>query len=145
LGRAGGNGHYDHGWHATSTLGVFGAAAVAARLWRMDTARLQMAWGLAASHSSGLTRNFGTMAKPYHAGHASRCGINAAWMADMGMTAHPEVFEAESGVLQVYAADGIPLSELTERLHDCWEILQPGLSVKRGPCCYATHRAIAGA
>src|SRR6266481_1182415 len=64
--------HYDHGWHATCTIGTLGAAAAAARLLGLDTAQIRIALAVAASQSSGLKENFGTMTKPFHAGHAAR-------------------------------------------------------------------------
>jgi 2-methylcitrate dehydratase PrpD len=72
LGRAIGPGHYLRGWHATATIGAFSSTAVAARLWGLNSAQLQMAWGLAASQMSGLVRNFGSMTKPFHAGNAAQ-------------------------------------------------------------------------
>ena len=53
--------HYHHGWHATCTLGTLGAAAAAARLLGLDAAQTRMALAVAASQSSGLKENFGTM------------------------------------------------------------------------------------
>jgi len=70
--------HYYRGWHATCTLGTLGAAAAAARLLGLDAAQTRVALGVAASQASGLKENFGTMTKPFHAGHAARSGVLAA-------------------------------------------------------------------
>jgi 2-methylcitrate dehydratase PrpD len=77
-------GHYHHGWHATCTLGTIGAAAAAARLLGLDAGQTRMALAVAASQSSGLKENFGTMTKPFHAGHAARSGVLAALLARGG-------------------------------------------------------------
>ena len=53
--------HYAHGWHATCTLGTLGAAAAAARLLGLDGTQTRHALAVAASQSSGLKENFGTM------------------------------------------------------------------------------------
>lgn len=144
IGRAIGPGHYVQGWHATATVGVFSATAVAARLWKLDAAALQAAWGLAASQTSGLVRNFGTMTKPFHAGHAARTGVLSAWMAQHGFTANTSIFD-EGGVLATYGrGDGQPLAELVEALGKPWEMLEPGIYVKRWPCCYCNHRPVGG-
>src|SRR5262245_46658299 len=66
--------HYEHGWHATCTLGTLGAAAAASRLLGLDAAETATALAVAASQASGLKENFGTMTKPFHAGHAARSG-----------------------------------------------------------------------
>jgi 2-methylcitrate dehydratase PrpD len=140
-----GPGHYFRGWHTTTTVGIFAVTAIAARLWRLSAGQLQHAWGLAASQAAGLKRNFGTMTKSYHAGHAARCGILAARLASWGFTADPAIFDGNDGFLATYgAADGKPLAEQMERLGKPWEIESPGIYVKRWPCCYAVHRPVAG-
>jgi 2-methylcitrate dehydratase PrpD len=63
--------HYDAGFHSTGTAGTFGAAAGAARLLEYDVATTAAALALAGSQASGLRENFGTMTKPFHAGHAA--------------------------------------------------------------------------
>jgi 2-methylcitrate dehydratase PrpD len=146
LGRAMGHGHYMRGWHTTSTVGTFTATAVAARLWGLNTAGLQTAWGIAGSQMSGLVRNFGTMTKPFHVGHAARCGVLSAWLAKHGHTADDAILDGKNNVLETYGeGDGAPLAELSGRLAKPWEIIDPGVWVKRWPCCYCNHRAIGGA
>lgn len=144
LGRCLGNGHYLKGWHSTATVGAFAAAAVAARLLRIDAERLCHAWGIAAAQSAGLVRNFGTMAKPFQAGHAARAGVIGATLAAQGMTADARIFDAPHGYLETYGASGAPLEETLAELGARWEVLDPGLNVKRWACCYCCHRAIGG-
>ncbi len=96
--------HYLVGWHSTSTLGVFGAAAAAARLYRLTPEQTATAFGIAGSEASGLRQNFGTMTKPFHPGHASWSGIIAARLARAGFTADQAIFEAPLGFLAVFAA-----------------------------------------
>ncbi len=76
--------HYTRGWHATSTLGTLGCAAAAARLLRLDVTQTRHALAIAATHASGLKENFGSMTKPYHAGHAALSGIRSAQLAREG-------------------------------------------------------------
>jgi len=76
--------HYEHGWHATCTLGTMGAAAAASRLLGLDADQTRTALAVAASQASGLKENFGTMTKPFHAGHAARSGVLAALLARQG-------------------------------------------------------------
>ncbi|HKT79754.1 MAG TPA: MmgE/PrpD family protein [Vicinamibacterales bacterium] len=144
VGRALGHGHYLRGWHSTATVGPFAAAAVAAKLLGHDAAQLCDAWGLAAAQAAGLVRNFGTMAKPFQAGHAARAGIFAAELAGAGMTADRAIFDGPDGFPETYAADGPKLGELLPLLGERWEALDPGLNFKRWPCCYACHRALGG-
>src|SRR5262245_18444746 len=102
LGVALGNGHYQRGWHATATTGVFASAAVAARLLGLDVAQLRNALGLAASQAAGLLRNFGTMTKPFHAGHAARCGVQSALLARSGFTADISILDGKDGFIRTY-------------------------------------------
>src|SRR5712692_11257156 len=70
--------HYEKGFHATGTLGALGAAAAASRLLGLDAAQTRTALAIAATQASGLKENFGTMTKPFHAGHAARSGVLSA-------------------------------------------------------------------
>ena len=144
LGRAVGPGHYLRGWHTTATIGTFSATTAAARLWKLDAGQLQSAWGLAASQVSGLVRNFGTMTKPFHAGHAARSGVLAAWMAHRGFTADTAIFDGDHDFFSTYGGDGEPLANALKRLGSPWEMTEPGIYVKRWPCCYCNHRPVGG-
>ena len=145
LGAALGDKHYMHGWHTTATVGTLSAATAAARLHGLDAQGMQLAWGIAATQMAGLRRNFGSMVKPMHAGQAARAGVQAAWLASRGFSASTDIFDGPGGVLQVYGLDAqATLAQPVSRLGQPWEILQPGISVKRWPCCYVTHRPIAG-
>ncbi|HKF79067.1 MAG TPA: MmgE/PrpD family protein [Candidatus Dormibacteraeota bacterium] len=141
LGRAIGPAHYRTGWHATSTLGALGAAVAAGRLLRLDAPRLAAALGVAVSQASGSRRNFGTMTKPFHAGHAARCGVAAARLAGRGLTADPAAIEAPLGLFDLLAyGEGHP-EAVGPSLGNPYDLAAAGLSVKKYPCCFAIHRA----
>lgn len=143
LGIALGNGHYHRGWHATATTGVFASAAAAGRLLGLNVAQMRHALGLAASQASGLLRNFGTMTKPFHAGHAARCAVQSALLARAGFTAETSIFDGKGSYFDTYAEkDGQPFGPLVDRLGQPWEAIAPGISYKRWPCCYCNHRPI---
>ena len=143
IGRAFGPGHFLRGWHPTATVGAIASTAVAARLYRLDADGVTRAFGIAASQVGGMARNFGTMAKPFHAGHAARTGIVSAWMAKQGLTTDGEIFDGKRGVLDTYqGGDGEPIEAVMETLGKPWEILKPGNYVKRWPCCYSGHRTL---
>ncbi|MFB6142209.1 MAG: MmgE/PrpD family protein [Halorientalis sp.] len=135
-------GHYERGWHATATLGVFGATAAAASLRELDREAARHAFGIAASMPAGLKANFGTMAKPLHPGLAARSGVTAARLADAGFTAAQDAVAGEGGFLDLYAGDDGPESDGGGRPGDSWAVAD-GLRVKKYPCCYFTHAAIA--
>ncbi len=143
LGLALGTGHYQRGWHATATTGVFASTAAVARLLGLDVAQLRNALGLAGSQASGLLRNFGTMTKPFHAGHAARCAVQSALLAKAGFTADTSLFDGKDSFFATYGEKDVqPFEPLVDRLGKPWEALAPGLSFKRWPCCYCNHRSI---
>jgi len=135
--------HYDHGWHATCTLGTLGAAAAAARLLDLDAGQTCMALATAASQSSGLKENFGTMTKPFHAGHAARSGVLAALLAREGWTASDQALEGPQGWVSVLGAGARRLEALAT-LGAPWKILTSGVAVKPYPSCACTHSIIDG-
>ena len=85
LGRVMNPTHYEHGWHATATLGTIGAAATAARLLGQDAQTAACSMAIATSEASGLKESFGTMVKPLQAGLAGRSGVLAALLAMAGL------------------------------------------------------------
>ena len=135
--------HYEKGWHPTSTLGIFGATAVAARLLKLDTEQTSRALAIAASLASGVKANFGTMTKPLHVGQSSRNGLFAAFLAQGGFTANPEAFEHKQGFFEVFNGPG---TYDTTKIFDTWanplDVVDPGLGIKQFPCCGSTHIAI---
>lgn len=145
LGKALGNAQFQRGWHTTSTIGIFACTAVAGKLLGLDARRLQAAWGIAASQMSGLSRNFGTMTKPLHAGHAARCAVLSASLARRGFTADADIFDGAGGVVATYGSEnGMDLARALDQLGAPWEISNPGLYVKRWACCYCNHRPLGG-
>jgi len=145
LTRAIGPDHYLRGWHNTVTIGVISCATAVGHLDRLGEPEMRCAWGLAASMASGMRRNFGTMTKSFHAGHAARIGIECVWLARRGFTADASIFEGENNFLSMYgASNGEPFDELIAAMGQPWEIIIPGNYHKRWPCCGEIHRALVG-
>jgi 2-methylcitrate dehydratase PrpD len=141
LGRAMGTAHYRTGWHATSTLGTLGAAMAAGKVFGLEPEALQHALAIGASTASGSRQNFGTMTKPFHPGHAARCGVMAARLAQKGMTGDAEILEAPLGYFAMFSYGAARIDGVGETLGRPYDVVSPGMNVKRYPCCYATHRA----
>src|SRR5690606_38741773 len=97
---------YTHGWHPTSTIGVFGAAAASARLLQLDDDCTATALGIAASMAAGIKSNFGSMVKPLHVGNCCRSGLLAALLASRGYTSSPSAFEGKQGYFEVFNGPG---------------------------------------
>jgi 2-methylcitrate dehydratase PrpD len=75
-------------------VGPLGGAAASAKILGLDTRQTQMALGIAASRTGGLTANTGTMVKSTHPGNAARMGAEAAILAEKGYTSSEEILEA---------------------------------------------------
>lgn len=143
LGRAVNFHHYEKGWHPTGTLGVFGAAAACGHMMGLGEDKLAVALSLAATMASGIKANFGTMAKPFHVGHASRNGLMAAMMAAEGFTASPGALEHGQGFLEVFnGAGNYDAARLTADWAAPLDLIEPGIAFKRHPCCASTHPAV---
>jgi len=138
--------HHDKGWHPSAVFGVVAAAAAVAALRGLPKAEAQHAVGIAASLASGLIANFGSMTKPFHAGKSAAGGIDAVNLAQAGMTASPDAIEHPAGLLAALSPAGrVDRSPCERPLRELARIATLGLSVKKYPMCFATHRVIDGA
>ena len=137
--------HPTKGWHITGIFGSIAAAAACASLRGLDAATTTTALALAASQSSGILANFGTMAKPLHAGLAARAGVFAAELASARMSASSDALEHPQGFLSAVSPAG--RLDLSSPVHAGteWRMLSVGLNVKKFPMCYCAHRPIDGA
>lgn len=134
-----GEGHYAHGWHATATVGHFGAAAGVARLLGLDAVTTAMALGIAGTQAAGLKSMFGTMCKPLHAGKAAQNGLFAAEMASRGFTSNPAVIECLQGFGDTQTDTFAPEKGL-EGLGETY--LLPTMRFKYHAACFGTHAPI---
>src|SRR5438067_581841 len=137
--------HHRKGWHPTGIFGAIGAGAACANLRRLDPARATMAIALSASQAGGIMANFGTMTKPFHAGRAAHAGVVSARLAELGFTAAADALEHPQGFLSAVSPEGkADRDGPSPVLGEEWHILKQGLSIKKYPACYCTHRALDG-
>lgn len=134
-------GHYDAGFHATATLGSFGAAASSARLLHLDEDQWQHALGIAATTAAGLKSMFGSMCKPMHAGNAAANGVLAARLAARGFTAATDAVERPQGFGPTHTATFHPEAGMTT-FGDPWYVRE--VLFKFHAACFLTHSAIDG-
>src|SRR5689334_11557794 len=132
-------GHYARGYHATGTVGGFGAAAACAHLLGLDAAGTATALGIAGTQAAGLKSMFGTMCKPLHAGKAAQNGLLAASLAARGFTSRGDVLECPQGFAATQTPDFRPAAILDDP--------PPGFHVlnnlfKYHAACYLTHAPI---
>lgn len=140
LGRATNFEHYERGWHPTGTLGTFGATAAAAKLLGLDARATATALSIASSTAAGMKANFGTATKPMQAGRAAQNGVFAATMAACGADSNVGAFEHEQGFGELHNGPGkYDPDRAVAALESPWDLIDPGLIVKRYPCCSSTH------
>jgi len=125
------------GLHPAGLCGTLGATAAAAKIFNLTREQIQVALGIAASVTSGLSQNFGTMVKPLHLGNAARNGIMAAELASIGFTANPNILDQPGGFFNALNAQ-----DVREKLGKSFRFVQPGIAFKAYPCPYSSQRAV---
>jgi len=134
--------HYRDGWHATSTIGPFGAAAACSHFLGHDAAQLGNSMAITSSQAAGLQAQFGTDMKAVHAGLAARAGLEACYFTEAGIRSNLDLFEAPRGFFSRYG--GNPVATAFSRSPGQAMELAP-VTRKPWPCCGYTHRAIEAA
>jgi len=122
---------------------IIAATVAVAALNGLDEARAAHALSLAASFAGGVIGNFGTPAKPLQAGRAAAGAIEAVRLAGAGLTGSPQALAGPHGLLQGISPSGNFDAASPVQFGE-WRLVTEGVSVKRYPVCYASHRAIDG-
>ena len=131
--------HYDAGWHMTGTTGALASATVAIRLLGLEGVTATHCLSIAATQAAGHREQFGTMTKPFHAGHAAQAGVWAGLLAAGGFTGAPDPLQGRRGMFAVMSSASTP-SDLVDGLGDRWQIFDNG--VKPYACGVVIHPAI---
>lgn len=136
--------HIGQGWHSGATLGVFSAAAAAARGLGLDEQHTVHALGIAGTQAAGLmAAQYGAMVKRMHAGRASQSGLYAALFAQAGLTGIVDVFESEYGGFCTTfsrSRDRFRLAELTAGFGEIWQTM--GVALKFYACVGSNHTTL---
>lgn len=129
--------HYACGWHATATLGIFGAVASCGYLLKLTPQQMCHAFGLAASKMAGLQVNFGSMAKSVQTAQAGQNAISSVLMAAEGFTASSNIFD---NPFLENISSRVDRDSISKRLPGPQSIYE--LRFKRYPCGAPTHSGI---
>jgi 2-methylcitrate dehydratase PrpD len=132
--------HYEKGWHATATLGRFGAAAGAGRLLRLDEQQMVYALGIAGTQTSGFRQVFGTMGKAFQVGAAAADGVQAALLAQRGLTCSESILEGKHGFFDLMAESKYNPDPILEQIGERFEIVE--VTFKPHAACGLTHSTI---
>src|SRR3954465_16006445 len=136
--------HIGQGWHSGATVGVFAAAAAAARGLQLSEEQTVHALGIAGTQSAGLmAAQFGAMVKRMHAGRSSQSGLYGALLAQNGFTGIADVFEAPYGGFCTTfsrSTDRFKLDELSAGLGERFETMR--ISLKFYSCVGSNHTTL---
>jgi len=136
--------HIGQGWHSGATVGVYSAAAGAARGLRLSAQECIHALGIAGTQAAGLmAAQYGAMVKRMHAGRAAQSGLYGALLARDGFTGIANVFEAPyGGFCTTFSRsnDRFRLSELSAGLGERFETLN--ISLKFYSCVGSNHTTL---
>lgn len=136
------------GWHATTVLGIYGAALAAAKILGLNPKQTADALGIAYSQSAGTRqgRLEGALTKRLQPALAAKAGVWSALLAQAGISGPREIVEGDWGILRVYSTDHSREHQhkaeavLLDRFGE--KFLGDELSIKAYPCCKATHTSI---
>jgi 2-methylcitrate dehydratase PrpD len=112
--------------------------AACAKMRGYRPAVIENAVAVAASQAAGLAQNFGTLMKPFHAGHAAEAGVVAADLAALGWDGAKCILEAQNGFFHAYGGS-YDADFLLNRLGKPWTMVSPGISIKPYPSGSLTH------
>lgn len=131
------------GWHNTAVAGVFGAAAAAARIRKLDAEATRNALGIAASFAGGLRQYLhdGAEVKRLHPGKAARDGLTCAALAARGMTGAVEALQGDHGLFNATLGGEIDQEVLAAGLGQGSYLIESAY-FKPYPCCRHYHAAI---
>jgi 2-methylcitrate dehydratase PrpD len=140
--RGSGIGPGARGWHSNGILGPMAAAAASARVLDLDLDQTAAALGLAAGSCGALTRDGGTMAKPFRCGHSASTGVTCALLAKHGFSGDDTVLEGRFGLLEAVGPlpDSI-LATLATDLGKTFNLSSP-IRAKQFASCTASHSGI---
>ncbi|WP_426127873.1 MmgE/PrpD family protein [Pararhizobium sp. PWRC1-1] len=131
--------------HGHGTWQVFGAAAAAGKLLKLDARQSGHALAIAAANApvaSVMKTVYGTeptMAKN-NFGSAAQTGVNAALLAKNGFEGPLDIFEGDTGFWRMAGADACDVEWLTAGLGRVYEIREVGF--KPYSCCRILQSSI---
>ena len=129
------------GWHPTGFFGAVSSAIIAAKLMGLSEEQMLQAISVASTMGGGLSQNIGTMGMGLHAGTACRNGINAAQLAAEGFICDENPLTGKFGLLDALCGPGqYDPDDLTKDLGSPFRILEPGITIKPYPNCWAHHK-----
>ncbi|XP_074833141.1 cis-aconitate decarboxylase [Carettochelys insculpta] len=124
-------------FHPPAVVGTMGSAAAAAKLLALDQFKCKEALAVAASYAGAPMANAATQTKPLHIGNAARHGLEAAFLASLGLQGNKQILDIESG-LGAFYTDYTPRILPTLQSYS-WLLDQQDVAFKRFPAHLGMH------
>ncbi|MEM1527898.1 MAG: MmgE/PrpD family protein [Ignisphaera sp.] len=133
--------HFNRGFCPNSTLGVFGAAVAAGKIFELNEEALANALGSAGTMASGVEEFVidGSASQVLNPAHASMDGVLAALLAKKGFTGSHTIIEGKRGFIRAFSDQYEP-SKITHILGKFYQIEK--VYHKPYPTCRGFHSAI---
>ncbi|XP_018600464.1 cis-aconitate decarboxylase [Scleropages formosus] len=134
--------HIPKRFHPPAVVGVMGSAAAGAKLLNLSPAQCAEALAVAASYAGAPLANAATQTKPLHIGNATRRGMEACQLAQLGLEGNKAILDIQSG-FGVFYTDYTPM-ELEPELHGPpfrWVLEDQDVAIKSFPAHLGMHWA----
>lgn len=133
---------YARGWHPTATIGIFGAAAAAARLLRLDARAVTTGMAVCAAFASGIRGSFASFMNPGQVGFAAHKGVLAAYLAADGIDASERALHSDYSYPAVFNRDPQMDAARPGGLGKRWDLVDPGPLFMPCPVCASLRAAV---
>ncbi|KAM8977487.1 cis-aconitate decarboxylase [Pelodytes ibericus] len=124
-------------FHPPAVVGTMGSAAASSKLLCLDQSQCRNALAIAASYSGAPLANAATQTKPLHIGNASKHGMEAAYMALLGLEGNKEILDLESGFGAFY--NDYDPQALPDLQSYTWLLEKQDVAFKRFPAHLGMH------
>ncbi|KAM4859940.1 cis-aconitate decarboxylase [Thomomys bottae] len=133
-------------FHPPSVVGTLGSAAAASKFLGLSSAQCREALAIAASHAGAPMANAATETKPLHVGNAARLGLEAAFLAMLGVRGSRRILDLERGFGAFYSGGSGYAPRALPSLHaHSWLLGRQDVAFKTFPAHLATHWVAAAA
>ncbi|MCB2006363.1 MAG: MmgE/PrpD family protein [Rhodoferax sp.] len=135
-------GFHQTGFHPTGVVGAFAAATAAAKLLRLNEAKIADSQGIVLSFASGTFQFLedGSWTKRLHPGWAASSGITAAYLAGRGFRGVEAPYDGRFGLYATHLKSQPAPDDVAQAfagLGTGWETLN--VALKPFPACHFTH------
>ncbi|XP_050000654.1 cis-aconitate decarboxylase [Alexandromys fortis] len=124
-------------FHPPSVVGTLGSAAAASKYLGLSLTKCREALAIAVSHAGAPIANAATQTKPLHIGNAAKHGMEATFLAMLGLQGNKRIFDLGSGFGAFYT--NYSPKDLPSLDSHIWLLDEQDVAFKSFPAHLATH------